>query len=118
LPELGEPARVRIRRQPAAFGLPAEVVELLFGQAPFEERTCVDARRGVTLDEHLVAEPAVTLAAEEVVEADFVQRRRRRVRRGVAAEAVEAMVRAVDHRERVPTDEGADAALDVLVARE
>ena len=74
--------------------------------------------RGVTLEEDLVAEAAVGLAAEEVVEADLVERGRRRVRREVTAETVEAMVRAVDHRHRVPADERADAPLDVLVAGE
>ena len=72
----------------------------------------------MTLEEHLVAVATVALAAEEVVETDLVQRGRRRVRREVTAEAVEAMVGAVDHDHRVPTDERADAALDVLVARE
>ena len=94
------------------------MVELILGEAALEERAGVDAGRGVTLEEHLVAEAAVGLAAEEVVEADLVERGRRRVRGEVTAETVEAVVRAVDHRHRVPADERADAALDVLVAGE
>ena len=78
----------------------------------------VDARRRVTLEEDLVAGAAVGLAAEEVVEPDLVERGRRRVRRQVTAETVEAVVRAVDHRHRVPADERADAALEVFVAGE
>ena len=78
----------------------------------------VDAGRGVTLEEHLVTEAAVGLPAEEVVEADLVQRRRRRVRRQVTTEAVEAVIRTVDHHDGVPADERPDAPLDELVARE
>ena len=103
---------MRIRRQPLPADLTPEVVELVFGEPAFEERARVDAGRGVTLEEHLVAVAAVGLAAEEVVEADLVERGRRRVGGEVTAETVEAMVRAVDHHHRVPTDERADAALD------
>src|SRR5439155_22721522 len=49
---------------------------------------------------------------------DFVQRRGGRIRREVTAEAVEAVVRAVDHDGRGPTDERPDAAREVLVAPE
>ena len=95
---------MRVARQPAAVDLAPEPVELLLGEPAFEERARVDARRGVALEEDLVAEAAVALAAEEVVEADVVERGRRRERREVAAEAVEAVVRPVDHRHRVPAD--------------
>ncbi len=57
------------------------------------------------------------LAAEEVVEADLVQRRGRRVRGDVAADA-DGLVRSGHHDRRVPSDVGPDPALDVLVARE
>jgi len=50
-----------------------EAVELPFGQPAFEERAGVDARRGVTLEEDLVAAAVGGVAAEEVVEADFVE---------------------------------------------
>ncbi len=118
LPECRQPARVRVRRQTLAGRLPPEVVELLLGQPALEKGTGVDARCGVALDEHLVAVAAVALPAEEVIEADLVQRGRRRVRGEVPAEAVEAVVGAVDHRDRVPAHEGANAALEELVAGE
>ena len=73
---------------------------------------------GVALEEDLVAEAAVGLAVEEVVEADLVERRGRGVGGEVAAEAVEAVVGPSHHHRRVPPDEVADAALDVLVARD
>ena len=118
LPEGREPARVRVRRQSPAACLAPEVVELIFGEPSLQERARVDAGGRVTLEVDLVAETAVALAAEEMVEADLVQRRRRRVRREVTAQTVETMVRAVDHRDGVPTYERADATFDVFVAGE
>ena len=74
--------------------------------------------RGVALEVDLVADAGgEVLAAEEVVEADLVQRRGARVGGDVAADA-DGLVRARHHDRGVPADVGADAALDVLVARE
>ena len=109
---------MRVRGQALTGGLATEVVELFLGQPAFEERPRVHTGRGVALDVHLIAEAAIALAAEEVIEPDLVERRRRRVRREVATQAVEAVIRAVDHRHGVPAHEGADPPLDVLVARE
>src|SRR5439155_23979363 len=82
------------------------------------ERARVDAGRRVPLEVDLISVTAVGLAAEEVVEADLVERGRRRVGREVTAEAVETMIRTVDHDHGVPPDERTDATLDELVARE
>src|SRR4029078_4372522 len=75
LPELGHEPRMRGRRQPlAAHDLSAEVVELRFAEAPFEECARVDARRRVALEEHLVARAAFRiLAAEEMSVDDLLQ---------------------------------------------
>src|SRR5690606_36533611 len=89
LPEVAAP-RVRVARQPAA-DLAPEPVELRLVEAPLEVRTRVDARRRVALEEHLVADARVA-TAEEVVEADLVQRRGGRVGREVTAETVDAPV--------------------------
>jgi hypothetical protein len=98
------------------------VIELVLGQAALEERPRVDPGRGVALVEDLVAAAAglteTVLAAEEVVEADLVERRAARVRRQVPAEAAELVVAAQDHRHGVPADDPADAELELLVARE
>ena len=120
LPEVGHQPRVRVARQAAAVApdLAAEVVEVVGLEAALDERTGVDPGGGVTLEVDLVAGVAVVLAAEEVVEADLVERRRRRVRRQVAADAVGGLVRLDDHHRRVPPDEGADPSLDELVAGE
>ena len=112
LPERRHAPRVRVRGQAPAVDLAPEPVEVLLVQPPFEERPGVDARRRVALEEDLVAGAAVALAAEEVVEADVVERGRRRERGEVTAEAVEAVVGAVDHRHGVPADVRADAALE------
>ena len=116
LPELGHPPRMRIRGQAVAADLAPEAVELILGESTLEERTGVDPRRGVTLDEDLVAVSAVVLALEEVVEAHFVERRSTRISGEMAAETVVPVVGAIHHRHCVPADVGTDAALDVLVA--
>ena len=51
-----------------------------------------------------------------MIEADLVQRRGRRERRDVSADAGLDPVRAHDHRNRVPADKALDAALDLLAA--
>ena len=70
------------------------------------------------MEEDLVAGEAVRLAAEEVVEADLVERGRAGVGRQVAADAGVLRVRPRHHHGGVPADVGADAALEVLVAGE
>ena len=72
----------------------------------------------MALDEDLVAAAGMGLAAEEVVEADLVQRRRRRVGRNMAAHTDSRALRAVHHDRGVPPDPRAVAPFDVLVAGE
>ena len=72
----------------------------------------------MSLEEDLIAGRAVILPAEEVVETDLVQARRRGVRREVTADALEVMVRADDHGDRVPADETPDVELHLLVTGE
>ena len=110
-----------VRRQAGALAvldLLAEAVELLLAEAALEERAGVDARRAVALDVDLVAAALVVLAAEEVVEADLVEARRGLVGGDVAADLEALAVGRGDHDRGVPADEGADAALDLLVAGE
>ena len=91
-------------------------LEVLFGQPAQQERPGVDARRGVALEKDLVGRLAALLAVEEVVERHFVERGGRGKGRDVPADAVALLVRADDHRHRVPADDALDAALDVAVA--
>ena len=120
LPELGHQPRVRVARQTPrrAADLAAEVVEVVGLEAALEEGAGVDARGGVALEVDVVAGGAAVLAAEEVVEADLVQRGRAGVGGEVAADAVGGLVRLHHHHRRVPADVGADAPLDELVAGE
>jgi hypothetical protein len=113
-PEVRHQPGVRVRRQAAAFlQLAAEVLQLLRRQPPLDERPRVDAGRGVALEVNDVAVVAVALALEEVVEADLVERRRRREGRDVAADAVFELVGLHHHCERVPAHQALDAALDL-----
>ena len=120
LPEVGHQPRVRVRRQPAARRELAAGSSGSFstGDASFEERARVDAGRRMSLEIDDVAVAVLALAAEEMIEADFVERRRRGVGRDVAADAVRCRLAAHDHRHRVPPDEALDPALDFLAARQ
>ena len=120
LPELRHQSRVRVGRQPTTgmAVLLAEAVKLVCGQPALEERPGVDAGGGVALDEHLVAAARVGLAAEEVVEADLIERGRRRVGGDVPADADAGALRAVHHDRGVPPDPAPEAALHLLVAGE
>ena len=86
------------------------------GEPAFEERAGVDAGRGVALEVDDVAVVAVVLAAEEMVEADFVERRREANVEMWPPMPSSTLVGAHDHRHRVPADEALDAALDLAAA--
>ena len=120
LPEVGHQPRVRVGRQAAAgvAVLLAEAVELVGAEPAFEEGAGVNARGGVALDEDLVAAAGMRFAAEEVVEADLVERRRGGVGRNVAAHTDSRALRAVHHDGGVPSDPRPVAPFDVLVAGE
>ena len=121
LPEVRHQPRVRVRREAladAVLHLLAEPGQLRLVEPALEERPGVDAGGGVALDVDLVAAALVVLAAEEVVEADLVERGRGLVRRDVTADLEALAVRGRDGDGGVPAQEGADPALDVLVAGE
>ncbi len=113
LPELGHQPRMRVRRQTARTGdLLAEAVELLLGEPSLEIRAGVVAGGGVTLEVDEVAPVLRGRRMPEVVVADLVQRRQRLEARDVPAELGRQLVRAHDHRHRVPADDRAQSALD------
>ena len=93
---------MRIRREAFAADLLAEEVELLFADAALEKRARVETWRRVALQVHEIAAECLRRRAEEVVEADVVERRRRREARDVAAEFRTDFVGPYHHRERVP----------------
>ena len=116
-PEIGHQPGVRIRRQPAAgVQLAAEVFEVRLVEPAFEIGAGIDAGRGVPLKEDHVAIVAV-VAAEEMIERDFVERRRRGERGDVAADPFGRLVGPHHHGCRVPAHEALDPALEVRIAR-
>ena len=96
--------------------LVAEVLEMLFGEAAFEKSARIHARRSVALEVNEVARLAIVGAVEEMVEADFDQRRQRSVGGDVAADVVVVLVGADHHGQRVPADEVLDAPFELTVA--
>ncbi len=113
LPQPGQTARVRVRRQTVAAGLLAEVVQVLLAEPAVEEGAGVDAGGGVALDVELVPGAVALLALEEVVEAGLVQPGRGGEGGDVATDAV---LRATGHhRGRVPAVPGGDPGLHLRV---
>ncbi len=117
LPEVRHQPGMRVRRDALAVDFLAEVVHLLGGEPAQHEGARVDARRRVALHENEIAAVRFGGRAPEMVEADVVEHRRRREARDVAAD-VGVLVRAHDHRHRVPANVVPDLLLDVEVARQ
>ncbi len=121
LPEVRHQPRVRVGRQAlpdAVLHLLAEPRQLGLVEPALEERPGVDAGGGVALDVDLVAAARVVLAAEEVVEADLVERGGRLVRRDVPADLEALAVGRRHHDGGVPAQERTDPALGLLVTWE
>ena len=95
----------------------AVAVELRRVDAPLEVRARIDAGRGMSLIEDLVAGAAL-LPAEEVVETDLVEARGAGVGGEMPADAGVRLVCAQHHGGGVPTNDVANARLHRLVARE
>ena len=118
-PEVRHQPRMRIGRQPAALPKFApEVFQLLHGKAAFKKCAGVHAGGSVSLEINRVAFKLVGASAEEMVEADFKQRRGGSIRGNVAANAVVHAIGANHHGQGIPADQALDAALDFLIAGE
>ena len=111
LPEVGHQPGCGYEERPSPLDLLPEVLELRLADAPFEKCARVNAGRGMPLEEDEIAADAVARRAEEVVEADVVERRGRCEARDVAAELRADFVRAHDRGERVPANDSDEAAL-------
>ena len=107
---------MRIGGQPAVH-LPAKGVQVLLVETPFEKRARVDARGAVALKVDQIAGLILGGASEEVVEAHIVERGGGGEGGDVAAEIARSTVGAHHHRQRVPADQRANAALHEQVAR-
>src|ERR1700733_14483464 len=95
-----------------------ETVELVGAQPALQERAGINAGGGVALNEHLIPAAGMRLPAEEVVEADFIQRRRRCVGRNMAAHTDSRTLGAMHHNGGVPSDPRPVPTFDVRVAGE
>src|SRR5699024_4501966 len=95
-----------------------EAVEVIFIQTAFHVRTCVHARRGVSLEEDLVAARWIVLAAEEVVKANFIQRSSTGIGRDVATDANAWALLTVHHDGRIPTNPVTITLFQFLITRE
>ena len=115
LPEIGHQPRMRIRRDTDAVHFLPVVVELRFGQPAQHVCARVDPGGRVTLHEHEVTAVRIRRRVPEVIEADVVQRGRRRETGDMPAD-VGVLVRAQHHRHCVPADVGAQLVLDGLIA--
>src|SRR5439155_778471 len=74
LPELGHQIRVRVGREPAAFGqVLAKILQVLFREPSFEVSARVISGRGVALKINHVRGPAIRGSAKEMIEANLIQ---------------------------------------------
>ena len=108
---------MRIGGETTAFlQLAAEVFELVFVEAAFDEGAGVHAGGSVPLEVYLVAGMAVAGGAEKVVVADLVEGGRRSVSRDMAAE-VRIVIGAHDHGHGVPAHDAFDPSLNLAATR-
>ena len=118
IPEIRHQPRVRIRRQSRLLPqLMPEVQHPLVIQPPQQKRPRINPRRRVSLEINKVPRLIAVLRVEEMVEPHLQQRRQRRVRRDVPADAVVLLVLPVHHRHRVPADQRLDPPLQLSIAR-
>ena len=117
LPEIGHQPGMRIGGQARGVAqFVAEVAQVLFGEAAFQERARVDAGRSVTLEVDEVAGLVAIAGVKEMIEAHFEQRGQRGVGGNVAADAGVVFVLAHHHGHGVPAGQALDAALHGAVA--
>jgi hypothetical protein len=94
-----------------------KINQVLLIQSSFQKRARINAGRSVALKINLIRPVGMIGTVEEMVEGDFIQSRRRSVSRNMAAGCALIFVGTHHHRHRVPADNGADAPLDLLIAR-
>src|SRR5256885_15797900 len=94
---------MRIRRQPSArVQFTSEVLEFLFRYAPFEIRTRINSRGGMSLKINHISVATFISRVEKMIERNFVKRSCGRERRDVSADAFLNAIGAHHHGERVP----------------
>ena len=116
LPEIGHQSRVGVTGDPSTFHFPAEVIELIDGQAAFKESACVHARTGVTLKKDQVSAARVVDSAEEVLLSHFVEGGCRGKGGHMSTEAIKLAVGPDHHRHRIPADQILDPLFHLFIA--
>ncbi len=117
LPEVGHEPGMRVRTQSATgFQFAAKVLQFFLGDAAFQIRAGIHARRGMSLKIDHVAVAGFGLCPQEMIERDFVQRGRGGERRDMSADAFLNFVSANDHGQRVPANQALDAAFHLLAS--
>jgi hypothetical protein len=94
----------------------AEILQVLFRQAAFQEGAAVHSGRGVALEINQIARLVAVTRVEEMVEAHFQQRRQRGVRGNMAPDAGIVLILPDHHGHRIPANQALDAALHRPVA--
>ncbi len=92
------------------------VQEVVLAQTAFEERSCVDARRAVRLEEHEIAAMIAIARAKEVIEAHLEQIGSTGVACDVTAKLAVGSVGAHDHCKSIPADQRPQALFDREIA--
>src|SRR5690606_29611336 len=116
LPEVRHQMWVRVARKALAIDFLAEVQHLVFSQAALKEGAGVDARGRVALIVDQVAAVLFVGCLEEVVKTDVVQGRAGGKGGNVSTQVWVLQVGAHHHRQGVPADQRANAALHEQVA--
>ena len=117
LPEVGQKVRVRVRREAVTVDFLTEIIQLVFGQATFDECTCVDTRRNVALEEYQIAFFTFAFGFPEMVETHFVHGCCGLERCNVPTQFQIFFTGAQYDGGSVPAHECTDAVFDVLIAR-
>jgi hypothetical protein len=118
LPEVRHQPGMRIRRQAVrALHFPAEVAQVVFGQAPFHEGARIYAGGRMPLDKHHVAGVIRGWRAPEMIETHLIQGGGRSVGGDVPPQFGALAIRLHDHRGGIPANVSLELAFDGTVAR-
>src|SRR5690606_26128465 len=96
---------------------PAEIDELLFSEAAFQEGPRIHARRRVPLEIHQVAAVVLGGGVPEMVEADAEHRAHGSEAGDMTAQITLSLIGLSDHDHGVPAAIGTDALFQGVVAR-
>ena len=93
---------MRIRGNAVAANFLAEIIELLFGEPPFQEGTPIDTRRRVTLDQHEIAAVIFVRRMPKMHKASIVERCRGLKAGQMPTQFRRMLIGAKNDRQRVP----------------